>query len=117
MDTSRQHRVGRSAFSLKEVVAYYEGKTQAILHRYGPGPRVHYHTGLADDIPGACASSRELRTHLLISQEQMLWYAAELWDAETRLRGKVLDVGCGLGGGAIFWAEEFGAQVTAATIA
>ena len=31
------------------------------------------------------------------------------------LSGEILDVGCGLGGGAIFWAEEFGAQVTAVT--
>jgi cyclopropane fatty-acyl-phospholipid synthase-like methyltransferase len=29
----------------------------------------------------------------------------------------VLDVGCGLGGGALFWAQEFGATVTALTIA
>ena len=45
----------------------------------------------------------------------MLRHAAEVWDASARLSGKILDVGCGLGGGSIFWAEEFGAQVTALT--
>jgi cyclopropane fatty-acyl-phospholipid synthase-like methyltransferase len=33
------------------------------------------------------------------------------------LCGDVLDVGCGLGGGAIFWAQKFHANVTAVTIA
>src|SRR5262249_51163428 len=32
------------------------------------------------------------------------------------LSGSVLDAGCGLGGGAIFWAETCGAHVTAVTI-
>ena len=45
----------------------------------------------------------------------MLRRAAEVWDASNELSGEILDVGCGLGGGSIFWAEEFGAQVTAVT--
>jgi cyclopropane fatty-acyl-phospholipid synthase-like methyltransferase len=45
----------------------------------------------------------------------MLYYAAETWHAASTLSGDVLDVGCGLGGGAIFWAQEFGARVTAVT--
>ena len=45
----------------------------------------------------------------------MLRRAAEAWDAYNHLSGEILDVGCGLGGGSIFWAEEFGAQVTAVT--
>ena len=45
----------------------------------------------------------------------MLRDAAEVWDASQSLSGDILDVGCGLGGGSIFWAQEFGAQVTAVT--
>jgi cyclopropane fatty-acyl-phospholipid synthase-like methyltransferase len=45
----------------------------------------------------------------------MLRRAAEAWNASKQLSGEILDVGCGLGGGSIFWAEEFGAQVTAVT--
>jgi tocopherol O-methyltransferase len=103
--------------SLKELVAYYESKTPAILQRYGPGPRLHYHTGLVDQPDCLDAPLEELRRRLIASQEDMLWHAARLWDARSRLCGEVLDVGCGLGGGAIFWAQEFGARVTAVTIA
>ena len=45
----------------------------------------------------------------------MLRHAAEVWDASEFLSGEILDVGCGLGGGSIFWAAGFGAQVTAVT--
>jgi tocopherol O-methyltransferase len=52
---------------------------------------------------------------LVNAQEQLLWYAADVWNARSTLCEELLDVGCGLGGGAIFWAQEFGAQVTAVT--
>jgi tocopherol O-methyltransferase len=100
---------------LEDIVAYFDCKTQSILQRYGPGPRVHYHTGIVDDPPPPNASVGILRERLVAGQERMLRHAAEVWDASSQLTGQVLDVGCGLGGGAIFWAQEFGAQVTAAT--
>jgi SAM-dependent methyltransferase len=100
---------------LQDVVAYFDRKTQSILQRYGPGPRVHYHTGLVDDPPPPNASIPILRKHLVAGQERMLREAADVWDASSCLSGEVLDVGCGLGGGAIYWAQEFGAQVTALT--
>jgi cyclopropane fatty-acyl-phospholipid synthase-like methyltransferase len=99
------------------AVAYYERKTQDILRRYGPGPRVHYHTGLVNEPPAPGASIEELRRELVASQEQALRHASRLWDASSHLCGDVLDVGCGLGGGTIFWAQEFGAQVTGVTVA
>ena len=106
-----------SLVSNQPIVAFYERKTQEILRRYGPGPRVHYHTGLVDQPPSIGASSQELRRELIAAQERTLEYAAQAWDAASSLCGDVLDVGCGLGGGAIFWAQKFGANVTAVTIA
>ena len=100
---------------LRDVITYFESKTKSILERYGSGPRVHYHTGLVDDPPPKHASIPELRRALVDGQERMLVDAAEAWDASQSLSGEVLDVGCGLGGGSIFWAQEFGARVTAVT--
>ncbi len=101
--------------TLLDVVAYFDSKTGSILKRYGPGPRVHYHTGIVDDPPPPDASAPTLRERLVAGQELMLRHAAEVWNASANLSGQILDVGCGLGGGAIFWAQEFGAQVTALT--
>jgi tocopherol O-methyltransferase len=101
--------------TLLDIVAYFDGKTRSILKRYGPGPRVHYHTGIVDDPPPADASAPMLRERLVAGQELMLRHAADVWNAPANLSGQILDVGCGLGGGAIFWAQEFGAQVTAVT--
>jgi tocopherol O-methyltransferase len=100
-----------------EIVAYYESKTRAVLERYGPGPRVHYHVGLVDSEDLLDTSAEPLREKLVASQERMLRYAAEVWRVRYIAFEDVLDVGCGLGGGAIFWAQEFGARVTAITIA
>ena len=115
-DSPQKEHVKSSA-TTSDVAAYFERKTQSILTRYGPGPRVHYHTGLLDDPPPLGASIPDLRRLLVAAQERILWYAAKVWDARSTLTGDVLDVGCGLGGGAIFWASEFSAQVTAVTCA
>jgi len=101
----------------KSIVPYYESKTRAILQRYGPGPRVHYHTGFIDEPMPNGASAECLRRHLVDAQERTLRHASVMWKARSTLCGDILDVGCGLGGGAIFWAQEFDAHVTAVTIA
>jgi cyclopropane fatty-acyl-phospholipid synthase-like methyltransferase len=76
---------------------------------------VHYHTGLVDRLEEPTLSTQALRQRLIAAQERMLLQAASAWQATSTLCGDVLDVGCGLGGGAIFWAQEFGARVTAVT--
>ena len=108
-------RDGQSASSLEEVIKYYGGKTPAILKRYGPGPRVHYHAGLVDQTENLKVPADVLRRRLVASQELLLVHAAGVWEAASNLSGEVLDVGCGLGGGSLFWAQEFGARVTAVT--
>jgi SAM-dependent methyltransferase len=105
-----------STTTAEEVVDFYEYKTQAVLRRYGPGPRVHYRTGFADDVTPA-STSAGLRRQIVASQEKVLQYAAEFWQVRHIPFLDVLDVGCGLGGGAIFWAQEYGARVIAATVA
>jgi tocopherol O-methyltransferase len=104
---------------VKIVGQYYDDKTARLVRKYGPGPRIHYHVGhypssktplnTHEATPDAIRQS--IRSH----QEGLLRYAAKIWGAEQRLSGRVLDVGCGLGGGSLFWAQEYGADVTAVT--
>jgi tocopherol O-methyltransferase len=102
---------------MHKLVEFYEDKTATILRKYGAGPLVHYHTGVMDEAPPATASPTYLRASLIASQENILRHASKAWSIKTIPFEDVLDVGCGLGGGAIFWAREFGAHVTAITIA
>ncbi|MFJ1646852.1 SAM-dependent methyltransferase [Streptomyces sp. NPDC088258] len=104
---------------VKIVGQYYDDKTAKLVRKYGPGPRIHYHVG---HYPSAEAPLRaddvtpdDIRGSIRRHQEDLLRYAAKLWDAEQRLSGRILDVGCGLGGGSLFWAQEYGADVTAVT--
>jgi tocopherol O-methyltransferase len=95
------------------IVAWYDRKTEFLLEKYGPGPRVHYHTGIAPPDVVPAASREALRRQIVASQEEMLWRAARAWGGAARLGGEIFDVGCGLGGTALFLAGEFGARVTA----
>jgi tocopherol O-methyltransferase len=116
MSAASQLRLATSDSIVEGIATYYYAKTRSILERYGPGPRVHYHTGLVDDLTTPPdLSAEKLRQRLVAAQERMLYHAANVWDASSTLCGDVLDVGCGLGGGSIFWAQEFGARVTAVT--
>ncbi len=116
MESPSQTSPSAARVSTQSVRNLYEAKTAAIIRRYGPGPKVHYHTGFADE-PRPWATSAALRMQLVESQERMLSYASRSWDFRSIQFHDVLDVGCGLGGTAIYLAEEFGARVTAITIA
>jgi len=99
------------------VHAYYANKTASIVQKYGPGPRIHFHIGLiAAPLDGDRHGPDHYRRAMASAQEAMMSKAAEVWGAREHFTGHVLDAGCGLGGGAIFWAQEYGAQVTAITI-
>jgi tocopherol O-methyltransferase len=98
------------------VSGYYSDKTAAIIDRYGPGPRVHYHIGLFDHPPlDRGGSAERLRTEIVMAQERLLERADGVWGADTLFAGNLLDVGCGLGGSAIYWAQRFPVRVTAVT--
>jgi len=97
------------------VAAYYEEKTEGILRRYGPGPRVHFHTGLVGTTPGPEASPEALGSCVRTSQDALLQAMAAQLRERGHAPGRLLDVGCGLGGGSLFWAGEHDAHVTAIT--
>ncbi len=74
-----------------------------------------FYTGIADEPPPTGEPMHMQYKKIVAAQERMLHYAADIWCASSILCGDVLDAGCGLGGGAIFWAQEFGARVTVVT--
>jgi tocopherol O-methyltransferase len=98
-----------------EVAAYYDTKTEGILRRYGPGPRVHYHTGLVDDSPPPGLPADALKILIHESQETLL-RELSLAVGMPGNHTEVLDVGCGLGGGSLYWASARHSNVTAITI-
>jgi tocopherol O-methyltransferase len=100
----------------EEVAAYYDAKTECILRRYGPGPRVHYHTGMVDEAPPPGLTASALRA-LIHEAQELLLQDLTLAVGESYQGQEVLDVGCGLGGGSLYWAALHGARVTAITIA
>ena len=99
------------------VAGYYDAKTASILRKYGPGPRVHFHIGCFAGHPDTGVDADALRRRIRRAQEETVERAALAWDAPREFAGRLLDAGCGLGGGAIWWARHCPAEVTAATIA
>jgi tocopherol O-methyltransferase len=106
-------------FDEEQVPLYYSRKTKDILQKYGPGPRVHFHVGLFD--PAArwdtMVGQGVLRHRIVRSQEAILDHAALSWGVRSAPPSHLLDIGCGVGGGSIYWAQEHGAHVTGLTVA
>ncbi|CAM3179742.1 SAM-dependent methyltransferase [Corallococcus soli] len=102
----------RARVPTNDLRAYHEALAARGLARYGPGPRVHCHMGLVDRLPPPGTPAPGLRERLRASQEALL---AELARAMGRFPdgGDVMDVSGGLGGGALYWAQEHRASVTA----
>ncbi|MFJ7591218.1 SAM-dependent methyltransferase [Streptomyces sp. NPDC097617] len=97
---------------------YYSHKTQEILHKYGPGPRVHFHVGLyPDGPPDSTVPQDVLKQHMFDAQELIVEHAARSWGAYEAPPRRLLDIGCGLGGTSLYWAQEHGAAVTSLTVA
>ena len=98
------------------VVAWYDAKTDELLYKYGPGPIVHYHTGLVDPAEPSGADVDAVLAQMRRAQVTMLERALDTWNAGARLRGAAaLDAGAGFGGTAIHLAQTFGTRVTAVT--
>ena len=101
----------------KEIVKdWYKHRTDHILERYGgDAPRVHYHTGIVDRLPDT-QDVDELKRVLREAQIRLLDVAAKEWQID-RLKGRNnLDSGCGLGGGSIYWAENYSCTVTGVSL-
>ncbi|MBT2511133.1 class I SAM-dependent methyltransferase [Streptomyces sp. ISL-98] len=107
----------RTSFDEGQVPLYYSRKTKEILHKYGPGPRVHFHMGVFSENLNTTVAQRVLKERILSSQEAVLHRAAGAWGVASSPPGELLDIGCGVGGGSIFWAQEHGVNVTGMTVA
>ncbi|MET9324811.1 methyltransferase domain-containing protein [Streptomyces sp. NPDC003038] len=110
---------GRSAIEDDVVRRYYSRKTQDIVHKYGPGPRVHFHVGLFAEgsHPHTTVSQDTLKRRIVDAQETIVEHAARSWGAYEKPPRRLLDIGCGLGGASLYWAQEHGARVTGLTLA
>lgn len=89
---------------MTSVSDWYAHKTSRILEKYGPGPRVHYHTGCFSGPPPAAPTTDELRAAMVAAQEDLLRRVTARWP--NAVAGDVLDAGCGLGGTALWLLTE-----------
>jgi tocopherol O-methyltransferase len=95
---------------------WYGRRTEHILERYGAdAPRVHYHTGLVDQLPHT-EDVDELKRALRQAQVRLLDIAAKEWQIDRLRGGHILDSGCGFGGGSIYWAEKYSCRVTGVSL-
>ncbi len=113
MNTIPRHSAADSADD--PVVSYYRDKMNSIRDKFGPGPRIHFNLGLWDGPSDTSGDISEIRRNIVAAQDRMMRYSAEVWESEAVFSGRLLDIGCGLGGGSIYWAQTCDVDVTAVT--
>jgi SAM-dependent methyltransferase len=102
--------------TVSEVIGYYTAKTASIMDRYGPGPRFHFHLGLLPGSPPTLGNADDIRDVIVAGKGDYLKLCEQVWDASKILNGRLIDIGCGLGGPSIFWAQRHRVHFTAVTI-
>jgi len=80
--------VGAQGDEARAVVERLEDKTRELLDKFGPGPRVHYHTGLYRGAVDEAWTLDELRGRMVEAQERLLEHAAEGWDGRAGCLGR-----------------------------
>ncbi len=112
-------RLTAAAFDSAQVRQYYSKKTADILYKYGPGPRIHFHLGMfgLGETPNTTVAQSVIQRRIIDSQEAVLDHAARSWRVGDNPPDSLLDIGCGVGGGSLYWAQNYGATVTALTVA
>ena len=98
------------AFDESQVPIYYSRKTADILHKYGPGPASTSTWGSSPPAPHRTPPSPSgvLKQRIVESQEPIVEHAARSWGAYASASRRLLDIGCGVGGGSLYWAQEHG---------
>jgi tocopherol O-methyltransferase len=66
--------------------------------------------------PPALANADDIRDVIVGGQGDYLKLCEQVWDASKIFNGRLIDIGCGLGGPSIFWAQRHRVHVTAVTI-
>ncbi|MGW0392065.1 SAM-dependent methyltransferase [Streptomyces sp. NPDC003042] len=80
---------------------------------------MHFHVGLFAEgsHPHTTVSQDTLKQRIIDAQEAIVEHAARSWGAYEKPPRRVLDIGCGLGGTSLYWAQEYGSSVTGLTVA
>jgi tocopherol O-methyltransferase len=89
-----------------DIGSYYDLKTDKILREFGPGPIVHYHTGIR--CPELAMDDVDHRFALFAkeSQRNVLDMMIEKAGAGLDSGALVIDLGCGLGGACLYLATK-----------
>jgi tocopherol O-methyltransferase len=92
----------------EDIGAYYDLKTDKILKEFGPGPVVHYHTGIRCPPPEDGGAGERFALFAKESQRNVLDLMIDKASGSLGPGSLVIDFGCGLGGACLYLARRLG---------